>query len=162
MRSKLAILLLCLHAFGLVLASTSFTAVSWIFGNRSWSFTYFQYCYSDGWGRPYQSDYALAVVIAYLAAFSLGIAAYVLAQGIARTGWVALGAILCFVGLISFLIEGSHWLWEHHLSWIATCPLASMVLAAVVGRQLWKANRKWAQPGAAPGGVPEPSPDRNG
>jgi hypothetical protein len=38
MRSKRAILILCLHALGLILASTDLTVVSWIWGNRSWTF----------------------------------------------------------------------------------------------------------------------------
>ena len=39
--------------------------------------------------------------------------------------------ILCVLGLISFAIEGSHWFWEHHLSWIAICPAASLLLVVI-------------------------------
>jgi hypothetical protein len=43
--------------------------------------------------------------------------------------------VLCIVGLVSFGIEGSHRIWSHELSWIASFPVVMVPLAAVAAWQ---------------------------
>jgi hypothetical protein len=136
---------LCFHAALLLAASTRFSVVSWMWGKSAWTWDYLQYAYRNGWGYEYQSDYSLAVVLAYIAAYSLGLIGYGMASRFVAAGWSILGAILCVLGLISFLIEGSHWLWSHHLSWILSCPAAGLLLAVGVLVQLAKAASKPAE-----------------
>ena len=37
-----------------------------------------------------------------------------------------LAALLCLIGTISFVIELSHWIFDHHLSLIASFPILSV------------------------------------
>jgi hypothetical protein len=150
MKSKHAIWTLCAYAGLLLLASTRFSVVSWIWGKWAWTWDYFQYSHRNGWGYHYQSDYSFTVVLTYLAAFWVGVIGYLMAGVRIAIAWSTLAMILCVLGLLSFLIEGSHWLWDHHLSWIAICPAASLLLAGVAVIQLGKA----AEPVAAPNGGP--------
>lgn len=128
--------MLCLHAGLLVAASTKFSVLSWMGGSPHWTWDYFQYAYKDGWGYRYESDYSLLIVLTYIAAYLAGVAGYALTWKRLAGAWTGLAAILSALGLISFLIEGSHWLWEHHLSWIFSCPAGSLLLMAVVLVQL--------------------------
>lgn len=137
----MAVLALCIHGWLLLLASTKFTAVSWLWGNRDWTWSYFKYSHQNGWGYQFQSEFTLAVVLAYIGAFGTGLLGYALA-GRRVHGWVSVPAVaLCAVGLVSFLIEGSHWLRNHNLSWIATCSAASLLLAGISVAQLWAGRR---------------------
>jgi len=142
MKPKRALwLLLGFHVALLLLASTQFTILSWMWSERSWTFNYYHYSWSNGWGFQYQSDYDLTVILTYIAAYLSGFGTYyVIACKYARVRGTFLALILCLVGLASFLIEASHWLWEHHLSCIASCPLASLFLAIVVAFQIRKAS----------------------
>jgi hypothetical protein len=142
MKPKQALwILLGLHVVLLLLASTQFTVLSWMWSERSWTFNYFSYCWRDGWGYQYKSDYDLTVVLAYIAAHLLGLGTYyVIACKYARVRGTFPALILCLVGLASFSIEASHWLWSHHLSCIASCPLGSLFLAIVVAFQIRKAS----------------------
>ncbi len=138
LKAKHAVWVLVIFAALLLLASTKFSVVSWIWAKSAWTWQYFQYSYGNGWGYPYQSDYSLAVVLTYVAAFVAGIIGYLIAGKRVAGRWSVAAVILCVLGLVSFLIEASHWLWEHHLSWIAICPAASLVLAAIAIVQLGK------------------------
>ncbi len=134
--AKPTLVILCAHAALLLVASTRFSALSWIWAESAWTWDYFRYAHQSGWGYQYQSDYSSAVVLTYLAAFSTGIVGYVMA-GKRIVGTLRIPAMmLCVLGLISFLIEGSHWLWDHHVSWIAVCPAAGLLLAGVAALQL--------------------------
>lgn len=126
------------HLVLLALACTSFTLVTgWVSGG--WKCNFYAYCYADGWGHAYRSDYTLPTVITYLAAYAAGLAVYGLAWG-AGSRWVAgIGLALSMLGLLSFGIEGSHWLWPHNLSWIASFPVVMVPLAVVAGYQFRKA-----------------------
>ena len=152
---------LCAFVTALVLASTRFSVVSWLWGNWTWTWDYLQYSHQNGWGYQYQSDYSLAVVLTYLTAFALGLIAHGSARTRGASVWSNVAIILCVLGMVSFAIEGSHWLRDHHLSWIAICPAASLLLAVVVIVQLGRAQRTHAEqtdgaltqesaPGAAP------------
>lgn len=140
MRPRHALWVLCLHAGLLVLASTRFSVVSWIWGNCSWTWNYFQYSHENGWGYQYHSNYSLVVVLTYIAAYLAGLAGYTMAGRRVRGWWNGLAAMLSALGLICFLIEGSHWLWAHQWSWIAVCPAASLLLAGVAIVQLVRAS----------------------
>jgi hypothetical protein len=59
---------------------------------------------------------------------------------LARPAWVAFVAvILCGAGLISFLIEGSHYVMDHHFSLIASVPI---VLIPIALWTIWKCMRQ--------------------
>jgi hypothetical protein len=161
MRPKLALCTLCFHAGLLVVASTRFSVLSWIGGNYDWTWNYFQYSHRNGWGYQYQSDYSLGVVLTYITAYLAGVAGYGLACKHLSLGWNVLGIILSVLGLISFLIEGSHWVWTHNLSWIISCPAASLLLAGVVIIQLCRVAgtpaEQTAPPNAGSAGAPSAS-----
>ncbi len=81
-------LLLLLHALLVLLASTNFTIVTAALGQDSWRWSYFKYASQSGWGYEYVSDYALPVVLTYIAAFAVGIVGFavVCLQGRCSTG----------------------------------------------------------------------------
>lgn len=149
MKPKHGIWMLAFHAGLLVLASTKFRVVSWIWGTWSWAWNFFEYSYQSGWGYTYESNYSLPVVSAYVAAYLVGMAGYFLAWNHVRGGWRVLGVILSGLGLVSFLIEGSHWLWSHHLCWIFICPTASLLLSVVVILQLGRVQGEEADKNAS-------------
>lgn len=136
------IVLFVSHAVLLVLASTNFSVLSWLWGDFSWSFSYFEYGYRNGWGYTYMSDYALKQVLCYVGAYSLGVAVFAIAW--LRYGlWLSvLAMIACLIGVASFCIELTHWLWSHHLSLIASFPAVMVVLWIVIGAQLGKISRR--------------------
>ena len=122
-------LILALHALLLLLASTEFTIVTAAFGSDSLRWSYFRYASQSGWGHQFVSDYTLSVVLAYLASFTVGIAGFSLALRRGRHVVGLLGVVLSVIGVISFAIEGSHWIIEHHRSWIAFSPAVMFILA---------------------------------
>lgn len=126
----------CLHIALLIIASTRLTAISWIWGGRPWTWDYFQYAYRNGWGYQYQSDYSPSVVVAYVLAYALGFLAYLLVRKLINPLLAGVGVIVCGFGTLSFCIEGSHWLLDHHLSLILSCPAAALIVGAVVVVQL--------------------------
>jgi hypothetical protein len=149
MKPRHALWTLCLHAGLLVLASTRFTAVSWLWGKWSLSFDYLDLAHSNGWGYAYRSDYSLPVVLAYIGANLAGVAAYTMARGRVCTLWRLPALMLCVLGMLSFSVEASHWLWSHHRSLIASCPAVSLALAIIVGFQLVRMNARPAPSSAA-------------
>ncbi|MCC5875797.1 MAG: hypothetical protein JJU11_06225 [Candidatus Sumerlaeia bacterium] len=141
MKSKSIIWMLGAHAALLLVASMNYSIVSWIWGRIDWTWNYFEYSHRTGWGTPYQSDYTLVVVLTYLTAFFLGLIAHGMACKRAGGMLNIIAMVLCTLGLISFAMEGSHWLWEHHLSWIAISPAASLLLAVISIVQLSRGAR---------------------
>jgi hypothetical protein len=108
-----------------------------------WKCNFYTYSYTDGWGHVYRSDYTLPVIITYLAAYVSGLAVYLLAWASGSRYVAGIGLALCIVGLASFGIEVSHWLWPHNLSWIASFPAVMFPLAAVAG---YRYCRRMAEP----------------
>ncbi len=145
-RMRILIVLLISHVVLLALASTDFSIVSWLWGDLSWDWNYFQYSYKSGWGYTYVSDYALGQVLCYIVAYGLGIAAFAIAWIRHRIRLSALATALCLLGTLSFSIEATHWLWIHHLSWIASFPVVMVVLWICIGVQLGKLGRGDTQP----------------
>jgi len=126
------------HLVLLALACTSFTLVTgW--ANGDWKYNFYTYCFADGWGHAYRSDYTLPLIITYLAAYAVGIGAYAMAWRAGSRYVAGTGLALCIVGLVSFGIEGSHWIGSHDLSWIASFPVVMLPLAVVAGYQFRKA-----------------------
>lgn len=142
MRTKTLIVLLISHAVLLALAATNFSIVSWLWGDFSWSFRYFEYGCRKGWGYTYVSDYALRQVLCYIAGYSLGVAAFAL--GWLRHGlWPSvLAMVVCLAGATSFCTELTHWLWSHHLSLIASFPAVMAVLWVSIAVQLGRISRR--------------------
>lgn len=123
--------LLLLHALLLLLASTDFTIVTAALGQDSWRWSYVKYASQSGWGYEYVSDYTLPVVLTYLAAFAAGLAGFAVACLQGRWLIGTLGVVLSALGLVSFGIEGSHWVIEHNRSWLAFSPALMFVLVVL-------------------------------
>ena len=136
------IVLLISHAVLLVLASTNFSVVSWLWGDFSWNWSYFQYSYRNGWGYTYVSDYNLGQVACYVGAYGLGVAAFTIARVRYRLSLSTAAIVVCLLGAVSFCIELTHWFWSHHLSLIASFPAAMVVLWVVIGAQLGRISRR--------------------
>ena len=131
MRRKCEHWALGLHAGLLLLAATRLSTVSWFWRDWSWSFDYFHYSYENGWGYVYQSDFSLTVMGLYIAAYLAGVIGFALAWKRVTKVLKLPGIVLAALGLLSFLIEGSHWLLNHNLSWICIFPLMSMFLSVI-------------------------------
>ncbi|MCP4640938.1 MAG: hypothetical protein GY851_10915 [bacterium] len=143
------LLLLISHAVLLVLASTNFSVISWLWGDHSWTWNYFQYSYRNGWGHPYASEYSLGQVLCYITAYGLGALAFAIGWLRYRLRLSVAATVLCLLGTLSFCIEATHWLWTHHLSWIASFPAVMIVLWMVVGVQAFRLSRENPQQGRA-------------
>ena len=124
--------LLLSHGLLLLLASTDFTAVTALFGGGSLRWEYFQYRFASGFGQPYVSEYSLLVVLTYCVAFACGALAYKQSSS-RRLG--SAGLILSVLGVCSFVLEASHRIFAHHLSWLAFSPIINFVIAGV---SLWQ------------------------
>ncbi len=138
---------LVLHLMLLALACTGFTLVSgW--ANGDWKCDFFTYRYTDGWGYSYQSPWSLPEIVVYLAAYTAGIAVYSIAWTAGSRYLAVTGLTLSIVGLVSFGIEGSHWLHAHNLSCIASFPAVMFPLAAAAGYQYYCLADRGAKPSA--------------
>lgn len=123
-------LLLFVHLILLLLASTDFSIVTFVAGEPlHWQ--YLDYRSSSGFGRPYVSDYSFAVVATYLASYLCGTFAYLAARARGLRVVGSVGLLLCLIGVASFILEISHWIVDHHRSWIAHSPAVMIVLAVV-------------------------------
>jgi hypothetical protein len=119
--------LILLHLVPLLLASTAFTIITAPLGLTPFNWNYIAYAYADGWGYVYHSDYTLAQVLTYLLAYGSGLVLYPL---LTRPHLLAVFAtLICFAGVISFTIELSHWLIDHHLSLIGSFPILLILIA---------------------------------
>jgi hypothetical protein len=122
--------LLAAHILLLVLASTQFTIATVWFGDHRWTWNYFDCAHSNGFGYHDVSAYSLPVVLTYIAAYVAGLIAYLVAWRRGRLVIGLVGALVSAMGLVSFGIEGSHWFFDHNLSWIFSCPLVALPLSA--------------------------------
>jgi hypothetical protein len=129
--------LLVLHVLLLACAATAFTVVTGA-GDGHFQGEYYRYSSHSGWGVPYQPSYSLHVVLAYLAAYATGVAAYRTVYGSGSKIIGLAGLLLCVVGFASFTLELSHWFVDHARSWIVSAPIALLVLApvAAIGQYL--------------------------
>jgi len=130
--------LLAAHVVLLILASTSYSLVVGSDGRFQWE--YFRYLSQSGWGQPYQFPYTLPVVLTYLAAYSTGVASYVLTWRRGSTIVGGAGILLCALGFASFAYELSHWFRENYNAWIFSAPAALLVLAAADAIQWYRSR----------------------
>ena len=121
-------ILLTLHAILLLLASTKFTIITAFFGNSVLQWCYFKYASSNGWGFKYVSDYNVAEIVTYLLGFTVGAIGFFAASKRGHLVVGVLGVSLSLIGILSFAIEGSHWIVDHNRSWVAFSPVAMLVL----------------------------------
>lgn len=130
-------ILLALHAILLLLASTGFTIVTAFAGNSSFRWQYFRYHSSNGFGVKFVSDYSVFEIVTYLLAFGVGVFGFSLAVK-SRPLVGAAGVLLSLIGLLSFVIEGSHTLVDHHRSWLAFSPaiMFTLVLVACLPKRI--------------------------
>lgn len=133
------VLLLVVHVVLLVLASTSFTAITGL-KDSHYEWEYFKYVSQTGWGMVYQFPYSLPAVLAYLGAYGAGIAAYVIAWKNGSRIIAASGVFLCTIGLSSSLYELTHWVNDHYRSWIVSAPAAVLLLAIPAAMQQYRFN----------------------
>ena len=129
--------ILLLHALLLLLASTEFTIVTSVIGEDPLRWCYFKYASQSGFGYDYVSDYTLPVMLTYIVAFSVGLVGFTLALKQGRSVIGTLGMVLSILGLISFAIEGSHWILEHNRSWLALSPAAMFALVVIAWLPRW-------------------------
>jgi hypothetical protein len=128
------ILLLLHHVTLLILASTSFTAITAI-RDGEFQCEYFRFASQSGWGRFYEFPYSLPVVLAYLGAYGTGLAAYIFAWRRGSPIIAAAGMVLCALGLASFAFELTHWFVDHYRSYIVSMPAVLLLLAAAASIQ---------------------------
>lgn len=132
MLSRLALLVAYLVL--LVLASTSFTVVTF-FANGRFQCQYFNCFWQHGWGSRYQFPYSLSVVLTYLAAYAVGVVVYTVAYRDGAKIIGSIGLLLCAAGFASFAFEVTHWLVDHYNSLILSSPIVLVVLAPVTAIQ---------------------------
>jgi hypothetical protein len=135
-------LLFSAHIVLLLLAATEFTLITW-FRDRNFTINAFAYSFQSGWGYEYRSNYSFAIVATYLAAYVAGLVVFW--HALHQRSWLigGLGAILCSLGVISFAVEGSHWIMTHNRSFIVSFPIVMAVLwICLLGR--WVINRRAA------------------
>jgi hypothetical protein len=127
---------LILHVLPLLAGSTNFTIFTFLHPPHAFSWSYIDLSYSNGWGYVYQSAYSPWQIAAYLLAYASGI---VLHPKLTRPSWLAtIAAGLCVLGGISFVIEASHFAFDHHLSLIASFPI---VLLPIDLWTIWRVMR---------------------
>ncbi len=138
---KCQLYIFIVHILLLVLASTNYSIVMFIREGTSLSWSYATYSYHNGWGYEFVSEYTLLQILTYIIAYVTGMILFgsVYLRGMKGLG--TLGFSLCIVGFISFFIEGSHWILDHHLSWIASFPIVLTVLWIVLSISLF--NNYW-------------------
>jgi len=128
--------ILIVHAVLLILTSTNFSIISFASPNKSLSWNYATYSYKNGFGYEYASAYSLPQTLTYLAAYALGLILFLQVYRKLCPILATVGILLCVLGLVSFLIEASHWIFEHNLSWIASFPIALALLWIILAAKL--------------------------
>ena len=64
----------------------------------------------------------------YLLGFTVGAIGFFAASKRGHLVVGVLGVSLSLIGILSFAIEGSHWIVDHNRSWVAFSPVAMLVL----------------------------------
>lgn len=141
MRLKTALAALCLHMMVLIVAATSFAVLGPLGSDTGWTFQYYCYSSSWGWGHAYRSDYSFPIVVTYIAANLLGLVAYWMARKSVQLLWVAAGLLLSGSGLFSFALEARQ-ISADSTNWqslIISCPAVALLLAGWVSFLLIRA-----------------------
>lgn len=134
------------HVVLLVLAATNFTVLNVVLPSKHFTCNYYAFAWKTGFGFEYVSDYSLPQILAYLGAYGLGLIVY----GFAVTRrWFYLGGLgltLCALGMVSFLIELSHWVISHHVSFIVSFPVLMLVLWVIWLSMFYRLKKEEALP----------------
>jgi len=131
-------ILISVHLLLILLASTDLSLLSWIWGDSNWTWNYFQFSTKSGWGFEYVSDYSVLVMVFYIAGYAIGIFAYLKSTRPNDKYLVHIPLVLCIIGLLSFTIEFSHLIWEHHNSLIFSVPVAILAFGILELARLCK------------------------
>jgi hypothetical protein len=135
------VLLLALTFVLIALTASDFTILSGWAAPEKFQFNYFALSHRSGWGSTYVSEYSLAQVVVYLLAYAAGLIAFAM---VVRSGFRVIGGtgvVLSLLGLLSFALEASHWLLNHHSSLIASGPVIVLPLCLVAVFQLSRDSR---------------------
>ena len=134
---KLLSKLLIIQVTLLLLACTNFTFVTFWF-EGIWSISFGEYTHKSGFGTPYRYDYSLSQVICYICAYALGLKFFRSVQVQFQSKVNVLCLFICLVGLASFLIELTHWGWNHNFSLIASVPSLLIVYCIYIAIKINK------------------------
>lgn len=116
-----------LHFLPLLAGSTNFTIFTALRRPHAFNWSYLDFSYSNGWGYVYQSAYSPWQIAAYLLAYASGL---FLHPKLTRPRWLASVAMgLCLMGVVSFVIEASHFVFDHNLSLIGSAPIIMTPIA---------------------------------
>lgn len=116
-----------LHLLPLLAGSTDFTIFTVLRRPHAFNWSYFDFSYSNGWGYVYQSAYSPWQIAAYVLAYASGLVLY---PKLTRPRWLAsVAAGLSLMGAMSFVIEASHFIFDHNLSLIGSTPILLLPIA---------------------------------
>ncbi len=114
--------IIVLHLTTLLVAASNFTLITALLGHGfHWEFQFLAYNFSNGWGYVYQSDYSLAQVCAFLLAYASGL--FVYPRFTHPPILAAIATLCCVAGTLSYGIELSHWVVDHHLTLVGSFPI---------------------------------------
>ncbi len=132
--------ILLLHVVLIILASTDFDIIPFAIKGEYFNWDYWRYSFRNGFGYTFYSRYSLLQILTYIGAYAAGLVLFaaVYHKGFRFPG--SLGFGLCCLGLVSFLIEGSHWIFKYNMSLIASFPIILFVLWIIIVSSLNKRN----------------------
>lgn len=129
------------HVALLALASTNFSIVSWLWQDWSFQFNAYDIAYRNGWGFKYESPFPLAQIACYIAAYMFGYAFFFLVWRAYRIQMSVIAAVLCALGALTFVLESTHWILSHNLSFIASIPGLLFVICMLLALQIERRTR---------------------
>ncbi len=131
-------IILFIHIVLMLLAASDFNFIPYVIKGKVVHFSYWEYSYRNGFGHTFYSFYSLSEVLTYIGAYAAGIILFaaVYHKGLRFSG--SLGFGVCCLGLVSFLIEGFHWIFKYNMSLIASFPIILFVLWFIVMPYLFK------------------------
>jgi hypothetical protein len=135
------VLLLVLTFVLIALSASDFTILPEWVAHGKFQFNSFTVSHHSGWGSTYVSEYSLSQVVAYLFGNATGLIAFALIVRSGRRAIGGAGVVLCSLGILSFVLEASHWLLNHHYSLIASVPVIILPLCLVAVFQLSRQSR---------------------
>ena len=116
----------------MLIAGTQYSLLTHWYNGDELKWNFYQYRSVSGFGNVVEPTHSLAVVLAYLAAYLVGVIGFWLAIKAGSQILGSLGLLLSLVGLGSFLIEGSHWVLTHERIWLLHSPTLMILLAFLV------------------------------
>ena len=114
--------LLVIHIVLLLLAISNLTLITFLF-DGSWSFSLGQFSQKDSFGKPYEFEYSLIQVFAYIACYASGFFFYTKCQKVKPNVFSKIALLVCLVGFGTFIFELSHWVVNFNYSIIISFPI---------------------------------------